>query len=421
MKVIVLGGGIIGTTTAYFLAKAGHEVELVERQSEVAMETSFANGGVLHTSEAEPWSRPGMPRKILSWMGKENSPMLLRPNAIPSMWRWGLSFMRNCTLERYRESAAINLRLSFHALACIKAIREEASFDYDLAQHGTMKIYTSRESLEQNRLECELLRPYGMIFEVIDPKRCVEIEPALAPIQNTLVGALFFPPDEHGDCHKFAVGLRRHSEAKLGVKFHFGTEIKRLSRSGDRIDGIETSRGRMTADSYVVALASFAPRMVRELGIKLAIYPAKGVTVTVPAGPWPDGPNVPIIDDTRLFGLIRIGNRYRCSGSVEFTGWDATPNQGRAKAIVENVISVFPKFRGCYDPKNALVWSGLRPMAASGNPYLGPTSIRNLYLNCGHGHLGWTLSCGSGQVVADIVSGKKPAIDVTGFTLATHH
>jgi D-amino-acid dehydrogenase len=420
MKTMVLGAGIIGTTTAYYLAKLGHEVEVIERQPDVALETSFANGGVLHTSEAEPWSRPGMPRKILGWMGKENSPMLLRAGAIPQMWRWGLAFMRNCTLERYRRSAAINLRLSFHALKCIRAIREEAGFDYDLSQRGTMKVYTSRESLEQNLAECELLRPHGMIFEAVDPARCVEIEPALAPIRDTLAGALFFPPDEHGDCRKFALGLRRFCEEKLGVKFRFGTEVRSLSHAGDRLDGIETNAGRMTADAYVAALASFTPKMVEGLGIKLAIYPAKGVTVTVPAERWPDGPQVPIIDDSRLFGLIRIGDRYRCSGSVEFTGWDATPSRGRAKAIVENVISVFPRFRECHDEKSALVWSGLRPMAASGNPYIGATPIRNLFLNCGHGHLGWTLSCGSSQVAADIVAGRKPAIDTTGLTLETH-
>jgi len=420
MKTIVLGAGIIGTTTAYYLAKLGHEVHVIDRQSDVAMETSFANGGVLHTSEAEPWSRPGMPRKILSWMGKENAPMLLRLSALPSMWRWGLAFMRNCTLERYRQSAATNLRLSFHTLDCIRAIREETGISYDLSQRGTMKIYTRAEALEQNRTECALLEQHGMKFEVADPSRCVEIEPALAPIRDTLAGALYFPPDEHGDCRKFAVGLRRHCEEKLGVKFDLGNEIRAIARSGDRVEAVETRTGRVTGDNYVVALASFAPRMMAPLGVHLDIYPAKGVTVTVPAGAWPDGPKLPIIDDTRLFGLIRIGDRYRCSGSVEFTGWDATPSHGRAEAIVDNVISVFPEFRKCYEPNSALVWSGLRPMTPSGNPYLGATSVRNMFLNCGHGHLGWTMSCGSGQVVADVVAGRKPAIDMTGLTLATH-
>jgi len=421
MKMMVLGGGIIGTTTAYYLAKAGHEVHLVDRQSDVAMETSFANGGVLHTSEAEPWSQPGMPGKVLSWMGKENAPMLLHLRALPSIWRWGLSFMRNCSLERYRFAAAVNLRLANHTLTVIKQVRAEADLAYDLSQKGTLKIYTRQETLDKNAAESELLRPHGMVFEAVDAARCVAIEPALAPIRHTLAGGIYAAPDEHGDCHKFARGLRKHCEEKLGVRFTFGTEVRGFSRSGDKISAVETSKGPLQADAFVAAMASYTPTLVKSLGINLQIYPAKGVTVTVPAASWPDGPQVPIIDDTRLFGLIRLGDRYRCSGSVEFDGWNATPSPIRGKAIVDNVIGVFPQFAGCYDPASAKLWAGLRPMAASGSPYLGATPIKNLFLNCGHGHLGWTLSCGSSQIVADIVSVRKPAIDITGLTLATHH
>jgi len=420
MKAIVLGSGIIGTTTAYYLARAGHEVHVIDRQREAAMETSFANGGVLHTSEAEPWSRPGMPRAVLGWIGKEDAPMLLRLSALPSMWRWGIDFVRNCSVERYRKAVLVNLRLANHTLEVIKDIRAETGVQYDLMQKGTLKIYTRQEALDRNAAESELQRPLGLVFEAVTAARCVEIEPALAPVRETLVGGLYAPPDEHGDCHKFAAGLRRHCEEKLGVKFHFNTEIRRIVRSGDRVERVETSGGDFSGDAYVAALASFAPKLLAPLGVHVSIYPAKGVTVTVPDSAWPDGPTVPIIDDTRLFGLIRIGNRYRCSGSVEFTGWDATPNPARAKAIVDNVVGVFPEFAKCYDPRSALLWAGLRPMPSSGNPYIGPTPVKNLYLNCGHGHLGWTLSCGSSHVLADMVSGRKPAIDVTGLTLATH-
>jgi D-amino-acid dehydrogenase len=419
MKTIVLGGGVIGTTTAYYLAKLGHEVHLVDRQDGVAMETSFANGGVLHTSEAEPWSRPGMPSNIWKWLGQENAPMLLRYSALPGMWRWGLAFIRNCTLERYRRSTMINLRLSFYTLAAIEEIRQETGIEYDLMQKGTLKIYTRAEALEQNRIECESLRPRGMVFEVVDAKRCVAIEPALAPIEHTLVGGLFFAPDEHGDCHKFTTGLREYCERKLDVRCHFGTEVKALRRVGDRIDAIETSKGSMRADRYVAAMGSYTPLHLRPLGIRLDIYPAKGVTVTVPAAPWADGPKVPIIDDTRLFGLVRLGGRYRCSGSVEFTGYDTAPSPTRCQAIVDNVSSVFPEFARCYDPNTAQFWAGLRPMAPSGNPYLGPTPIRNLFVNAGHGHLGWTMSCGSSRIVANFAADRKPEIDTTGLTLDT--
>jgi D-amino-acid dehydrogenase len=420
MKTIVLGGGVIGTSTAYYLAKLGHEVHLIERREGAALETSFGNGGVLHTSEAEPWSRPGMPANIWKWLGREDAPMLLRYRALPKMWRWGLDFVRNCTPDRYRRHTQINLRLSFYTLRCVEEIRAETGIDYDLMQKGTLKIYTRRGALEQNRTECEAMRPHGMVFEAADADRCVAIEPALAPIRDTLVGGLFFPPDEHGDCHKFTVALGQYCETKLGVRRSYGTEIKSLRRKGDRIEAVETSAGPMTADNYVAAMGSFTPLLLGPLGIRLAIYPAKGVSVTVPAAGWEDGPKVPIIDDTRLFGLIRLGDRYRCSGSVEIGGYDATPNRGRCQAIVDNVIGVFPQFAKCYDPTTAFFWGGLRPMAPSGNPYLGPTRLRNLFVNAGHGHLGWTMSCGSSRAVADLVAGRKPAIDMTGLTLDTH-
>jgi D-amino-acid dehydrogenase len=420
MKTIVLGGGVIGTATAYYLAKLGHEVQLIERQPNVALETSFGNGGVLHTSEVEPWSRPGMPRNVWRWLGKEDAPMLVRYGALPQMWRWGVAFIRNCTPELYRRHTQLNLRLSLYTLDCIAAIRAEADIAYDLMQKGTMKIYTRPQAFEQGRVESELMRGYGMQFEAADPRRCVEIEPALAPIADTLAGGLYYPPDEHGDCNKFTTGLRRHCEETLGVKFLLGTDIRRLLRSGDRIEGVETSRGQLQADNYVAALGSFTPLLLRPVGVRLAIYPAKGVSVTVPAAPWEDGPKVPIIDDSRLFGLIRLGDRYRCSGSVEIGGYDTTPNPARCRALVDNVIGVFPQFAHCYDPATAKPWAGLRPMAPTGTPYLGATPLRNLFVNAGHGHLGWTMSCGSAAAVADVVAGRKPQIDLTGLTLDTH-
>lgn len=420
MKTIVLGSGIIGTTTAYYLAKAGHEVHVIDRQAEAAMETSFANGGVIHTSEAEPWSRPGMPRAVLGWLGKEDAPMLLRLSALPSMWLWGLDFIRNCNVERYRKAIGVNLRLANHTLEVLKTLRADTRVAYDLMQKGTLKIYTRQEALDKNVAESTLQRPLGLVFEAVDADRCVAIEPALAPIRQTLVGGIYAPPDEHGDCHKFSVGLRKHCDEKLGVKFHFNTEITRIVRSADRVERVQTSKGDFTGDAYVAALASFAPKLLAPLGVRVSIYPAKGVTVTVSDGAWPNGPTVPIIDDTRLFGLIRIGNRYRCSGSVEFNGWNATLSPARGKALVANVISVFPEFARCYDERTAKLWSGLRPMPSSGNPYIGGTPVKNLYLNCGHGHLGWTLSCGSSHLLADIITGRKPAVDMTGLTLATH-
>jgi D-amino-acid dehydrogenase len=420
MKILVLGAGVLGTTTAYYLAREGHEVHVVDRQADVAMETSRGNGGVLHTSEVEPWSQPGMPGKVLSWIGRTDAPMLLRMSALPSMWQWGLKFVRHCSHESYRRAAEINLRLALLTLHEVQSIRTEANLQYDLVQRGSMKIFRDPAALESAVSETALLVPHGMVYERLSPRRCVELEPALAPIEAQLAGGLYAPLDEHGDCHKFTVGLRAHIAARYGVTFHMNTSIDRIERSDERVTGVVTSAGRMTADAYVAALASFSAPLLGRIGVKVDIYPAKGLAITVPADNWPDGPKMPVIEITRLFGFIPIGNRYRCSGSVEFNGWDARPDLDRAEAIVRNVIDVFPDFARCYDPATADIWAGLRPMPASGSPYIGKSRLGNLYLNCGHGHLGWTMSCGSSRALADAMLGRRPPIEMDGLTLETH-
>jgi D-amino-acid dehydrogenase len=420
VKTIVLGAGVIGTTTAYYLAKAGHEVHVIDRQREAAMETSFANGCVLHTSEAEPWSRPGMPRAVIGWLGKENAPMLLRLRALPSLWRWGIDFVRHCTLERYREALATNLRLALHNLAVMEDLRTDTGIEYDRNQRGALKIYTRQDALDKEVAETALQAPLGLVYEIADAARCVALEPALGAVRASLAGGIYAPRDDLGDCHKFAVGLRRHCENSLGVRFHFNTNIKRIVHSGDHVERVETANGHFIGDSYVVALASYSGQMLAPLGVKISIYPAKGLTVTVPDDAWPDGPNIPILDNTRLLAFAHIGRHYRVAGSVEFDGWDPTPHPARVKAMISNATSLFPPFARCCEERTPRVWAGLRPMPSSGNPYIGATQLSNLYLNCGHGHLGWTLACGSSQVLAELMTGRAPAIDMTGLTPATH-
>lgn len=405
MKCLVLGAGVIGTTTAYFLAKDGHDVTVIDRQPKAAMETSFANGGVLHTSECEPWSRPGMTRNILKWLGKEDAPLLLRYHAMPKMWRWGLAFARNCNHTRYMRNTRRNMALSLLTLDLIKQIRAEAGIAYDHLETGSMKIYTNRQAMEKVADDCQTLSRDGLDYEVLDVPGCIEREPALAPIAETLAGALYFPPDETGDCHKFTNGLATHCES-LGVTFQWGTTIRALRRAGGRIDAVETDNGTFQADTVVAALGSYTPLLLRRLGMRIPIYPVKGVTVTVPADAWPDAVKMPIIDDTRLFGLVPLGDRLRVSGSAEITGYDTTPSPARCQTIVDNVVRVFPKFAACYDPTTAKLWAGLRPITPTGTPSLGRTRIDNLYVNAGHGHLGWTMSCGSAKVLADVVANR---------------
>ncbi|MEZ5832400.1 MAG: D-amino acid dehydrogenase [Dongiaceae bacterium] len=419
MKTIVLGAGVVGTATAYFLAKAGHEVEVIERQSGAALETSFGNGGVIHASEVEPWSQPGMPGKILKWLGHEDAPLLVRYGALPYMWRWGLKFIANCTPERFRRNSLTNLKLALHSLKVLQQIRAETGIEYDLRTSGLMKVFTDPNSLAACVKSAEFLAGGGLVYEALDKAACLEREPALQATAGSLAGGVFFPREEVGDCHKFTTGLAKRC-VELGVAFRYGTTVSRLERSGDRIVGVETSTGAVRADKVVAALASYTPQILRSVGIDVPIYPVKGVTITVPGDAWPGRPKMPIADDSRIFGLVPLGDRLRVSGSAEVARFDTTPSPARCSAIVNNVISVFPEFARCLDPATAKYWAGVRPVTPTGTPILDRSPIGNLYIAAGHGHLGWTMGCGSGQVVAAIVSGAATDIDMSGFALADH-
>ena len=418
MKTIVLGAGVVGTSTAYFLAKAGHEVEVIERREAAAMETSFGNGGVIHASEVEPWSQPGMPSKILKWLGKEDAPLLVRYGAIPHMWRWGLKFIANCTPERFRRNALTNLKIALHSLKVLQQIRAETGIEYDVRTSGLMKVFTDPAALASCLRSAEFLATGGLVFEALDAAACVRREPALAA-NTALVGGVYFPREEVGDCHKFTTGLAKRC-AELGVRFHFGTTISHLERSGGRIAAVRTGNGAMRADSFVAALASYTPLILRSVGIDVPIYPVKGVTITVPGDAWPGRPQLPIADDARIFGLVPLGDRLRVSGSAEVARYDTTPSPARCRAICNNVISVFPEFAKCLDPATAKYWAGVRPVTPTGTPILDRSPIPNLYIAAGHGHLGWTMGCGSGQVMAAMVSGAATDIDMRGFGLADH-
>lgn len=416
MKSIVLGAGVVGVTTAYYLAKAGHEVHLVDRRPQVASETSAANGSVMHASLCEPWSRPGMPKNIWKWLGKEDAPLLVRYGAIPGMWRWGLDFLRNCNSADFVRNTRANLGIASRSLACVADIVADTGVTYDRQTNGTMKVYSSQEGLDEAAEEAEVVRPFGMSVEVVDSRRAIEIEPALARRGEKMAGAVYFADDEHGDCQKFTRGLAEHL-TRLGVTTHLDTEARQLVRDGGRIRAVATSKGSIEGDNFVVAMGSYSPFLVAPLGIRLPIYPVKGVTVTVSAANWPEHARLPVIDEARLFGLVPLGDRLRCSGSAEFTGFDILPSRTRCQALVNNVIAGFPDFARCYDPAQAVFWAGLRPMTPTGTPVLGRSPIANLFFNCGHNHLGWTLSCGSSEVVGRIVDGKDPGLDLDRLQL----
>jgi D-amino-acid dehydrogenase len=421
MTTVVLGAGAVGTATAWYLNKAGQDVEVVERRPEAALETSWGNGGVIHASEVEPWSQPGMPRKIIGWLGKENAPLLLRYGAIPHMWRWGLEFSRNCTPDRFRANARANLDLALHSLRSLQEIGFETGIKYDRATRGVLKIYRSAESLDAAQRSCDFLAQHGLLYERVDVARCVELEPALDETKETLAGALYFARDEVGDCHKFTQGLAAACTAR-GVRFRYGEAVQSIETAGGHVTGIVTDRGRIPTDTVIVALGSFTSPLLARIGIRVPIYPVKGISITFPRGAWNSAPQMPVIDDSKLFGLVPIGDRMRISGSAEIAGYDASPATSRAAAIVENASFTFPEMKRHLDLATARIWAGLRPVSPAGTPVIGQTGVRGLWVNAGHGHLGWTLACGSGRVAADLITGRNPKIQVPapqGAVLAT--
>jgi D-amino-acid dehydrogenase len=411
MTVVVLGAGIVGTATAWYLKKAGHDVTVVERQSAAGMETSWGNGGVIHASEVEPWSQPGMPRKIIGWLGKENAPLLLRYSAIPHMWRWGIAFARNCTPERFRANAKANLDLALLSLRSLHEIVAEAGIEYDRATRGVIKIYRSEESLDNAQRSMDNLAEHGLLYERIGPNRCIDIEPALQDTKPTLSGALYFARDEVGDCNKFTQGLAAAC-AKRGVSYRYGETVREIERNSNRVKAVITDQGAIPADSIVVAMGSFTAPLLAAVGVRVPIYPVKGISITFPRGGWDSAPKMPVIDDSKLFGLIPIGDRMRISGSAEITGYDTTPAAERAEAIISNASFTFPEMKRHSELAKARIWAGLRPVSPAGTPIIGRTRIDGLWVNAGHGHLGWTLACGSGRVLVDLMSGRRPEIEV---------
>lgn len=409
MTTVVLGAGAVGTATAWYLRKAGHDVTVIERQPEAALETSWGNGCVIHASEVEPWSQPGMPAKIVKWLGKENAPLLLRYGAIPAMWRWGIDFARNCTPEKFRANSLSNLELALHSLKSLHEIGSETGISYDRATRGVLKIYRSPESLDGAQRQADDLARRGLLYERLDVQRCVEIEPALQDTKSTLAGALYFARDEVGDCNKFTQGLAAASAA-AGVTWRYGETVKGIETSGGKVTGVITDKGRIAADTVVVAMGSFTAPLLVGLGIRVPIYPVKGISITFARGAWNSAPAMPVIDDSKLFGLVPVGDRMRISGSAEITGYDTTPSTARAEAIIANASYTFPEMKRHLDPATARIWAGLRPVTPAGTPIIGETPVRGLWVNAGHGHLGWTFACGSGRVAADLISGRDPGI-----------
>ena len=416
MKVLVLGGGVVGVTTAYYLARSGHEVTVVDRQAEPALETSFANAGEVSPGYASPWAGPGVPVKAIKWLLMKHGPLVLRPKLDPAMWSWLVKMLRNCTSARYAVNKSRMIPLAEYSRDCLRALRDEIPIHYDERSRGTLQLFRKPSQLDGTAGDIAVLKQYGVPYEVLDRDGCVGAEPALAAVKHRIAGGLRLPQDETGDCHMFTQALAAHA-AKLGVRFRFDTTIERLASDASGISGVATSAGVLRADAYVVALGSWSPLLLRPLGISVPIYPVKGYSITVPVIDPDAAPVSTVMDESYKVAITRLGDRIRVGGTAEVSGYSGELHSARRATLEHSLNDLFP--RGG-NSTGATFWSGLRPMTPDGPPLIGATRYANLHLNTGHGTLGWTMACGSARLLADLLSGRKPEIDTAELALARY-
>ncbi len=416
MKVIVLGSGVIGVTTAYYLARAGHEVTVVDRQAEPAQETSFANAGEVSPGYSSPWAGPGVPVKAIKWLLMRHGPLVIWPKLDPVMWWWMLKMLRNCTAERYAINKSRMIPIAEYSRDCLRALRAETGIKYDERSQGTLQLFRKQKQLDGTAEDIAVLKQTGVPFEVLDPAGCIAVEPGLATAKVKFVGGLRLPQDETGDCHMFTQALAVEA-ARLGVQFKFNTSIERLVAEGDRLTGVATSAGTLQADAYVAALGSWSPRMLKPIGVSVPVYPVKGYSITVPIIDAAGAPESTVMDESYKVAITRLGDRIRVGGTAEISGYSSSLDAARRATLDHSLTDMFP--RGG-DLSKATFWCGLRPMTPDGPPVIGATRYSNLHLNTGHGTLGWTMACGSGRVLADMLSGRKPDIDVSELAVSRY-
>ncbi len=412
MQVIVLGAGVTGVATAWYLRRAGYEVTVIERREAPALETSYANGGQISVSHAEPWANPRAPLQILRWLGREDAPLLFRLRADPDQWRWAWSFLRECTPARLRHNIRQLVALGNYSRSMLQQLRAETGIQYDQLTRGILHFYTSPVAWKDAQHAAKLMREAGCRLESLSAEECIAIEPALAALRRRLAGGSYSPDDESGDAHRFTRELAGLCAAR-GVRFRFGLTIRSLAAGKDRcitgihVDG-KNGEEMIPADACIVCLGTGSAALLRPLGISLRIYPVKGYSVTLPVRDAQKAPSVSLTDDEHKLVFSRLGERLRIAGTAEFNGYDPTLNPARCNAILRRVAELFPE-AGDFD--RPLLWTGLRPATPSNAPYIGGTRYANLHLNTGHGTLGWTQACGAGAAIADLLSGRRPAVD----------
>ncbi|MFC0252862.1 D-amino acid dehydrogenase [Massilia consociata] len=411
MNVVVLGAGVIGTTSAWYLREAGHDVTVLERQPGPALETSFANGCQISVSHAQPWANPAGLLKIMRSLTREDAPLLFRLRADPLQWQWCLQFLRECRPARVNANLRQILAIAEYGRRSLQALRAETGIEYDSLARGILHFYTDQREFDKACAVAAQMRELGCPRRTIDADELIRIEPALAAMRKKLVGGDFTPSDESGDVYKFTSGLAAEGEA-AGIRFCYNTSATRLLVEAGTVIGAEAIDGEgrhrvIRADAFVVALGSFSAPLLAPLGVKLLIYPGKGYSATYDIADASAAPSVSLTDDSYKLVLSRLGSRLRVAGTCELNGYSRALNTVRCEAITRRVRELFPD--AC-DYARPNYWTGLRPLTPSNVPYIGRTRYPNLYLNTGHGTLGWTMSCGSARLLADIVAGRRPEV-----------
>ena len=416
MRVLVLGSGVVGVSTAYYLAKAGHDVTVIDRQPAAGMETSFANAGQVSPGYAAPWAAPGIPIKAMRWLMMRHRPLVLWPTVEPRFYGWLARMLANCTEDAYVRNKGRMVRLAEYSRDVLRDLRTETGIAYDHRTRGTLQLFRTRKQLDHVADDTRVLDTYGVAYAVLDPAGCVAAEPALAGVRDRIVGGLRLTGDETGDAHLFTRGLADLCE-RMGVRFRYGTRIDGLETAGDAVTGVVCGSETLRADAYVAAMGAFTPRLLRPLGLRLPIYPVKGYSLTLPVTDPEQAPVSTVMDETFKVALTRLGDRIRVGGTAELAGFSDALRAPRRATLERCVRDLFPNGG---DLAAATFWTGLRPMTPDGTPIVGATRYGNLYTNTGHGTLGWTMACGSGRMLADLMSGRAPDIDHSDLALARY-
>lgn len=412
MNIIVLGGGVIGTTTAYYLAKSGAKVTVLERQSNVAEETSFGNAGQISPGYSTPWAAPAIPMKAVKWLFQKHAPLAISPDGTGFQLSWMKQMLANCNAQKYEINKERMMRVAEYSRDCICALRDEIGIDYEHRTGGTLQLFRKLAQLEAMKLDTKVLDECGVPYEVLDKDGLVRAEPALAYASAELLGGLRLPNDETGDCNLFTKRLAEHSKT-LGVEFKFNTVIDKIIFDNQKVTGVVANGETLTADGFVLALGSYSRAMAKDLGLDLPVYPVKGYSLTVPIVDETKAPVSTVLDETYKVAITRFDNRIRVGGMAELSGFDKSLNPARRATLEMVTRSLFDGG----DLPNAKFWTGLRPMTPDGTPIIGATKFDNLFINTGHGTLGWTMACGSGKLLSDIIMGQPTQIKIDGLNI----